>query len=1092
VNTAVFKPTQPQARPRLRISDTLKNAVVRAECSAVIEVFGAPGTGKTSLLQARFESLVFDQGVAPEQILVLTATRESAAELRNRLLLGLAAESGVRAVEGSLARTVSSLAFSIVRGHSLANSLPQPELISGAEQDAIIARLLADNEESPKGEVWPSQVSKATRKLAGFRSELRELLATCQELAIDAGRLREIGEQTNRQEWVAAAEIFTDYEALLHQPEFQNRFDAPSLVNQAISLLQAGQAVEGYRAVLVDDSQELTPSAIRLLKHLVSNTRAGLFLVGDPDASTLGFRQADPRASAVLAAEVNEARGQSRSVYFLEERLVESGAVVVGPVEGGGAPPVFPVVARAMAKVSSLIGAEAAGAQRKVFATDAAAEVTASATPGPLEVCILPSDQAEVEWLAYEIRKQHLAGSVPWGEVAVVARTRGQLEDLERRLSAQGLPARILGAQKALRDEFASRELLNLANFVANESGATAVTPEQLLLSPFCGLDAVGLRRLRRQLRRLELEAVEDFALARNSDELIAELFANPASAETLRGREGRRVRSFLRTITKAKQVITDADGTIEDLLWVLWDGSGLAEEWSTMSRGIGEIAVQANRNLDAILALFSAANRYIERNPSAGITEFLNNQLGQAIPEDTLSLNRGAHNFVTLTTPAGLVGRRFHTVAIPGMLEGVWPNLKPRGSLLGSGALQALVTGRVTDAGAPVRTEMADELRMFYKAIGAANHRVLVSSFLHEDEQVSQFLNHAAAGSVVETKPFSSVDSSITLRGLAGSLRRTAATATDPAEVAAAVVDLARLAQAGVAGAHPDQWYGLLGPSTTEPLFQFVDGLPNTDDEHGDRINVRPSQLEAFVKCPLHWFLNYHGAGGNDFAASVGTLVHRAMELAEAVDEATLWRQVESGWHTLKFESAWIEQAERRRAQHLVSNLSKYLTEFAGSASTLMAREQTFEFDLGKAHIRGAVDRIEKLADGRVMIVDLKTSKRIPSQAESEKHAQLALYQLAYLNGAFAEVEGDIPSTGLAGAKLVLVSSPNTSERGQGSLAENGEVREYFESLVASAAEGMAMPDNIFVANVSSHCDNENEFGSCRIHLTQAVSYGE
>jgi RecB family exonuclease len=430
--------------------------------------------------------------------------------------------------------------------------------------------------------------------------------------------------------------------------------------------------------------------------------------------------------------------------------------------------------------------------------------------------------------------------------------------------------------------------------------------------------------------------------------------------------------------------------------------------------------------------------------------------------------------------------------VAIPGMLEGVWPNLKPRGSLLGSGALQALVTGRVTDAGAPVRTEMADELRMFYKAIGAANHRVMVSSFLHEDEQVSQFLNHAAAGSTVETKPFSSVDSSITLRGLAGSLRRTAATATDQAEVAAAVVDLARLAQAGVAGAHPDQWYGLLGPSTTEPLFQFVAGLPNTDDEHGDRINVRPSQLEAFVKCPLHWFLNYHGAGGNDFAASVGTLVHRAMELAEAVDEATLWRQVESGWHTLKFESAWLEQAERRRAQHLVSNLSKYLTDFAASASTLMAREQTFEFDLGKAHIRGAVDRIEKLADGRVMIVDLKTSKRIPSQAEAEKHAQLALYQLAYLNGAFAEVEGEMASTGLAGAKLVLVSSPNTTERGQGSLAENDEVREYFESLVASAAEGMAMPANIFVANVSSHCDNENEFGSCRIHLTQAVSYGE
>jgi hypothetical protein len=36
----------------------------------------------------------------------------------------------------------------------------------------------------------------------------------------------------------------------------------------------------------------------------------------------------------------------------------------------------------------------------------------------------------------------------------------------------------------------------------------------------------------------------------------------------------------------------------------------------------------------------------------------------------------------------------------------------------------------------------------------------------------------------------------------------------------------------------------------------------------------------------------------------------------------------------------------------------------------------------------------------------------------------------------------------------------------------------------------GMAMPDNVFVAAVSSHCDNESSYGSCMLHLTKAVSF--
>jgi hypothetical protein len=59
-----------------------------------------------------------------------------------------------------------------------------------------------------------------------------------------------------------------------------------------------------------------------------------------------------------------------------------------------------------------------------------------------------------------------------------------------------------------------------------------------------------------------------------------------------------------------------------------------------------------------------------------------------------------------------------------------------------------------------------------------------------------------------------------------------------------------------------------------------------------------------------------------------------------------------------------------------------------------------------------------------------------------------------------------------------------------QDSIEGNPEAAAYFEGIIANAAQGMAMPDNVFVAAVSSHCDNESSYGSCMLHLTKAVSF--
>ena len=1055
-------------------------AVPASANSTVQLVFGAPGSGKTSSLVGRFIAMV-QAGIPAEQILVLAATREAAAHLRDQLLIDLAAVAGANrqelptfAVEGPLARTAASVAFSIVKHHAVQSGSKAPELISGAEQDAIFVQLLQQHETEGLATDWPSHITKLTRSLSGFRAELRDLIATCQELGLDSAGLANQA-QASHPEWLAAASVFQQYEQLLAQPEFQHRYDSPSMVNRAIQLLSVeASGLAQYRAVLVDDAQELTPSAARLVGSLISSG-SSLVLFGDPDAATLGFRQANPYLMTQLA-------NQAAQVLSTTVEVINFTEDPWGKPEG---------TAYALGRVSRPIHPAGAAGKRAAFAGAQAK------TGNGIEVRVFTSPQAEAEWLAKQLRIAHVQHGVGWNQMAVVGRSRQILEALERLLGAESVPARIMGAQTALRDEFASRALLDLAQLVTGGFILDAAAAEHLIRSPFCGLDSVELRRFRRQLRQEEAAAGGNS----NSDDLLVELFQNSNSLETISGREGKTVRRFLKALAAAKEVANNPQATIEDLLWSLWKPSGLAARWSENSRGIGEVAVQANRNLDAIVALFGAAQRYVERNPGAPMQHFIAAQLDQTVAEDSLTYNSQGGRAVSLLTPSGLVGRRFHTVAIPQLIEGIWPNLKPRTSLLGATALSAQIQGLADQSSAPASGEMADELRMFYKALGSANQQILVTSYANEEEQASQF-HQLVADTMPEPEDY--VDASYTLRGLTGNLRRKLTTAYrdgKPDSVKAQLASqLQRLAEAGVPGAHPDDWYGIAPISTEAPLFVFTDSevvLPEgqVDEEYavggdnGSRIPIYPSQLENFLKCPLHWFLESHGAKDKEYEAHVGTLIHEAMERASETTEDSLWQYVDSRWHTIRHESAWLEEKERRRAKKLVRNLAQYLAEFESSGGKLLGNEIKFEFNSGRAVVQGRIDRVEQLADNRIVIADLKTGKTKPAAKEMPEHAQLGMYQLALKNPqllAELGLESDFES---GGAKLIFIVDDKPKHPVQAPLTDESEA--YFQEILDKAVEGMALSNSTtFIARVSSHCEKDNEFGTCKMHLVKAVSH--
>ena len=1029
---------------------------------SIAVVFGAPGVGKTQAAKALFYRLAREIG--PDNVLVLAANRESANRLRDELALGFQG-----ATAGPLARTITSFAFGVLRMKAIQEGAKLPELISGSEQDRILTQVIAEvlEEGLPEASTsWPAQFNSKVIELSGFRVELRDFITVCLEHGINVSELRALGAKHDKPEWSASAVFFEKYLERVSGEDYSGRFDASSLLRIASQWLSSQDVwpseLASIKAIIVDDAQELTPSAMRLLK-VMAGVERGLVLIGDPDSSTLGFRAADPRAMANLADSLAALRGAEVTQVFL------SPSFSARPAQ----------LARVMSRVSRQIDTARAGRQRKSLSESGSHENQADADghEATLTVKVFSQKTGESAWLARTLRELHLFEGYKWSEIAVVARSRSTLEELSVALANESVPVQILGSQSALRDEFASKNLLTLAELSLNPRPIDARFAVELLTSVFGGLDTLGIRRLRRALRREELLAEG----MRNSDELLVALFAAPETLTSIRGSEARRAERFLRALSEAKTIAADPTQSIEDLLWHLWSTSGLDKSWQVLSDGVGEVALQANRDLDAVVALFAAANRFAERNPDGDPREFVTQQLSLGLPEDTLALNDSFANRVTLATPSGLIGRRFRVVALPNLIEGVWPNLRPRSSLIGANLLDALQTGRIDSVSKVTKSELPDELRMLYKAIGAASDKILVSATDSEDEQLSQFIG--LINREIPTRETYS-GTQLTLRGLAGSLRRTLARSNSLAELDSAALGLARLAAAGVAGAHPDSWYGMLALSTNEPLVQL--------DDPDAQVWLRPSQLENFAKCPLHWFLNAHGGGDSNFSANLGSLVHKALELGVEISEDSLWGLVESKWHTLSFESKWLEEVGERKAKRMISNMVQYLRKFDAEGAQVIGREVNFEFELGRARVRGQVDRLELYPDGRVMIVDLKTGATIVTVDEAKKHPQLGLYQLAFESGAFAELDGIDAQTPLSGAKLLLVgTSDKPVERTQPNLDEAPEAKQEFHRLIEAATAGMAMTDRVFVAQIDTHCTNTNEFGSCQIHLTKAVSYG-
>ncbi|KHK97551.1 DNA helicase [Microbacterium mangrovi] len=1028
--------------------DADQAAVLALAPGASGTIAGAPGSGKTRTLVGRIEALIA-RGADADAIIALTPSRVTATALRDRISLATGA-----ATQGAPARSLVSFAFQIVRAAAVGRGAAAPQLLTGADEDQIIQELLlGDAEDEDAGlSRWPAQLAAPVRATAGFRAEVRAFFAECTEQGIGPSELARLGSAADVPEWSALASFLSEYTEVRAAMRGAHR-DAAGLVREAVQLLRSAPdsdlgAVGRIRTILVDDAQELTLGGVQLVEACRERGMAVLAF-GDPDTSTGAFRGARPENFARLVRALGD-------IHVLR-----------------GAHRLAPAIGDVVRTLTQHIGAAGVVAHRIPPRDPADPDET------PAVRCITVSSAAEeFDYIARALRERHVHDDVEWSQCAVIAHDTRQVAALQTELSAREVPARATGAGAAPAQVRPVRDLLTVVE-LASRAPADREPGEltDALLGIVGGLDPIQLRRLRTALRHAELGA----GGSRSARELMASAFAHPVEFELLRTREGARAARLAKTLATLREQLGE-EASAHELLWTAWQGAGVAGAWQQASRSAGPVGVQAGRDLDAVVALFQSAKRFGERRPDEDPLVYVRGMLDSSVADDRFDTSASVRG-VAVLTPAQAVGCEFDTVVIAGLQDGVWPNTRLRGGLLQAWRL-AETRADPTGTGAAVidrrREALHDELRLLVRAVSRASHRVLVTAVDDDDTGPSplfELLPEAEHGEV--SHPLS-------LRGLVAMHRRTLTTGSGEPEHAAA--QLALLADARVAGADPDEWYGILPPTTRASLRDL-------DEED---VRVSPSKLDQLATCQLDWVIRDLGADLGGVTAGVGILIHEAFEHASLATqlpaEDDLWRRVDARWGELEFDAAWVGRAEKTRARDLVHRLHRYLRDFAAAGGTVLGAESQFQVPVALAEpghphgavLSGTIDRVELTRDGRVEIVDLKTGKSEgQTDAAVAGNAQLAAYQLAYDAGAIPGAPPGVPG----GAKLLVVrpkaaTKPYVTPR-QPPFDEP--TKEAFIARVREAADIMRGTE--FLAPYEEHCRADHSYGMCRIHTVGAVS---
>lgn len=569
-------------------------------------------------------------------------------------------------------------------------------------------------------------------------------------------------------------------------------------------------------------------------------------------------------------------------------------------------------------------------------------------------------------YICSRLRLAHCRG-VAWQDMAVISRAGGAaVSRLARLLSSSGVPVHAAGDELALAQEASVRALITVL-----EAG----------------------------LARFEGREIHDSIW----QTILTGPIGDMTTLELRAGEEDGKLR-LNKLLDQIAQGISSGNDTAS-LLWQIWSFSNWPDRLRTTALSASDESDRANRDLDAVIALFDAAER-TRLGGTRGVKQLLDEISSQQIAADTSRESDLAQLGVNVLTTHRAVARTWPLVVVTGLEEGAWPRLLPPLDLFNDPI--------------SISQQICAERRAFLLAITRASEKLIVVGTQDEDAGVkpSRFISELEVDIYTPSQePLANLDSLVAKlresaadRALSSGLRNRAI---------ALLADLKSqtdsLGSPLVPGADPMNWWKVAKLS---------------DEAFTKTPTVRPitlsgTDLDALLACPRQWFLGrkVRAETPTNASALVGTLIHQLAQdsAKDGLSYQELVKRLEDSWREIDFDAPWLSKVEHDSALASLRRLVDWHS--SRKDEHLLGTEVPFLVEIlvegQPIQLVGKVDRLEADSNGALRIIDYKTAKKAPTKNEVQALGQLGIYQLAAKNGAFSKLTA---STSLADALLVYL----------------------------------------------------------------------
>jgi len=965
----------------------------------VLVVAGA-GTGKTSVLVNRIARLVQERHAKPEEILALTYTKNSAAELGDRVR-SLVGSSGVHTA------TFHDYCLGLLKSaHKDFGVLDEADLW------IYLRRRL--RELHLEYFVRAANVGEFLRDLLTFLSRCHDELVTPEKYAQYVAKL-ESGQVAIPRVSKSSHEI-TDAEVLGRCHEIARVFASTErwlleanlgtfshMITRALTLLQTDSAVltnarAHARFILVDEFQDVNFAQVRVLSTL-AGAEGNIFAVGDPDQAIYRFRGASSAAFDLFYRQFPAAQRVVLGVNRRSRTPILQCAFAL--IEKN--PPAFagkhsPAAAYQREPLSSARD-QAALNQAALNQTTMDQTTLGQATLGQAAGVGALSPAAPVEAISFVRRES---------EAADVAET---IKSLRQRLRCRWRDFGVLYRQHPHRDELV-RELVDARVPFIIENMDVSDTPEvrdlfACLSVVVTGGDDVGLFRV---------AALPQF-------KVDPEVLRATTRALARKSREGQDSGGGGRKIVSLASVLADMDGGPEILAAI---ASAREQIGRTQAKGRRALEIVARGfQLDADSPVLAAALKFAEAwqskkiNTTTELTEFL----------DYMALFREAGGVIPLESSASEDAVRLMSAHLAKGLE--FPHvfiLRATSSSFPLSYRETLVEFpndlRDPDSageGEPKTLHNEDERRLFYVAMTRARDTLHI-------------YGRQGTGKKDPTPP-----GPIRELLLENSLRG----ALVPRTAVGAPVDL--FAEGSLGYAEPSRLANWLNLPATQGL----------------QLQLSASAVDTYERCPLRfkferdWRLASKPAAAMQYGASMHRVLRNyydALRAGRAYGERQLIDDFRGDLASAGIQDQYQHELYEKQG---VGQLKDFFAVAQQSGPPeVLHTEEGFEIKLGETRLTGRIDRMDRAADGRVMVVDYKTGKA-RDQEDADDSLQLSIYAMAAREKWGYEV----------GSLVFYNLEENVPVATVRSEAELRAARDR----VAAAAERIAAGD--FKAKVDFHC---------------------